>query len=190
MTKSVSNVELFLAMCGNSSVVEHNLAKVGVASSNLVSRSKFPEAMRQMLNIRASLQSIDSSVVNFLSSAQHRRRSQVVRQSSAKALFISSILIAASNLFNNFTRLFEYFAGKKLVKSVCTPYQLSSKLTTLAKLISVYFKPHSEHCFYSFRLADRPTTVKQCLCVSTSIVRPKTPKFLEPSTQNITHFLP
>ena len=27
--------------CGNSSVVEHNLAKVGVASSNLVSRSSF-----------------------------------------------------------------------------------------------------------------------------------------------------
>ncbi len=27
--------------CGNSSVVEHNLAKVGVASSNLVSRSRF-----------------------------------------------------------------------------------------------------------------------------------------------------
>ena len=26
-------------VCGNSSVVEHNLAKVGVASSNLVSRS-------------------------------------------------------------------------------------------------------------------------------------------------------
>jgi flagellar basal body P-ring formation protein FlgA len=26
-------------MCGNSSAVEHNLAKVGVASSNLVSRS-------------------------------------------------------------------------------------------------------------------------------------------------------
>jgi hypothetical protein len=27
------------SLCGNSSVVEHNLAKVGVASSNLVSRS-------------------------------------------------------------------------------------------------------------------------------------------------------
>ena len=30
-----------MTICGNSSVVEHNLAKVGVASSNLVSRSKF-----------------------------------------------------------------------------------------------------------------------------------------------------
>ena len=29
-------------ICGNSSVVEHNLAKVGVASSSLVSRSSFP----------------------------------------------------------------------------------------------------------------------------------------------------
>jgi hypothetical protein len=28
-------------LSGNSSVVEHNLAKVGVASSTLVSRSKF-----------------------------------------------------------------------------------------------------------------------------------------------------
>ena len=30
-----------MSACGNSSVVEHNLAKVGVASSNLVSRSSF-----------------------------------------------------------------------------------------------------------------------------------------------------
>ena len=30
---------LWISVCGNSSVVEHNLAKVGVASSNLVSRS-------------------------------------------------------------------------------------------------------------------------------------------------------
>ena len=33
--------EVQAILCGNSSVVEHNLAKVGVASSNLVSRSKF-----------------------------------------------------------------------------------------------------------------------------------------------------
>ena len=31
----------FYFLCGNSSGVEHNLAKVGVASSNLVSRSIF-----------------------------------------------------------------------------------------------------------------------------------------------------
>ena len=31
----------FYSLCGNSSGVEHNLAKVGVASSNLVSRSIF-----------------------------------------------------------------------------------------------------------------------------------------------------
>ena len=37
-TKYVRSTTL---LCGNSSVVEHNLAKVGVASSNLVSRSKF-----------------------------------------------------------------------------------------------------------------------------------------------------
>ena len=32
-------ITMTLPKCGNSSVVEHNLAKVGVASSNLVSRS-------------------------------------------------------------------------------------------------------------------------------------------------------
>ncbi len=37
-------------MRGNSSVVEHNLAKVGVASSSLVSRSRFPN-LHQILYI-------------------------------------------------------------------------------------------------------------------------------------------
>ncbi len=54
--------------CGNSSAVEHRLAKAGVASSNLVSRS-----------------------TNFI-----WRHSQAVRQRSAKPLFPSSILGAAS----------------------------------------------------------------------------------------------
>ena len=35
-----SSAPLFTILCGNSSVVERNLAKVEVASSNLVSRSK------------------------------------------------------------------------------------------------------------------------------------------------------
>jgi hypothetical protein len=34
--------------CGNSSVVEHNLAKVGVASSNLVSRSNILKKPRML----------------------------------------------------------------------------------------------------------------------------------------------
>ena len=55
------------SVCGNSSAVEHRLAKAGVASSNLVSRS------------------------NFI-----WRHSQAVRQRSAKPLFPSSILGAAS----------------------------------------------------------------------------------------------
>ena len=55
--------------CGNSSAVEHRLAKAGVASSNLVSRS------------------------NFI-----WRHSQAVRQRSAKPLFPSSILGAASTI--------------------------------------------------------------------------------------------
>jgi hypothetical protein len=37
----------------------------------------------------------------FILHACFRRRSQVVRQRSAKPLFIGSIPIAASNLFNN-----------------------------------------------------------------------------------------
>ena len=53
--------------CGSSSVVEHHLAKVRVASSSLVFRSR-------------------------------RRHSQVVRQRSAKPLFPSSILGAASTI--------------------------------------------------------------------------------------------
>ena len=56
-------------ICGNSSAVEHRLAKAGVASSNLVSRS------------------------NFI-----WRHSQAVRQRSAKPLFPSSILGAASTI--------------------------------------------------------------------------------------------
>ena len=55
--------------CGNSSAVEHRLAKAGVASSNLVSRS------------------------NFI-----WRHSQAVRQRSAKHLFPSSSLGAASTI--------------------------------------------------------------------------------------------
>ena len=57
------------SVCGNSSAVEHRLAKAGVASSNLVSRS------------------------NFI-----WRHSQAVRQRSAKPLFPSSILGAASTI--------------------------------------------------------------------------------------------
>ena len=59
-------------ICGNSSAVEHRLAKAGVASSNLVSRS-----------------------TNLI-----WRHSQAVRQRSAKPLFPSSILGAASIFFH------------------------------------------------------------------------------------------
>ena len=43
---SIDNVCGHVAKCGNSSVVEHNLAKVGVASSSLVSRSIFKKHLQ------------------------------------------------------------------------------------------------------------------------------------------------
>ena len=72
-------------MCGSGSVVERHLAKVNVASSNLVFRSNH--------KIK------DASVCVFyltLFYSYLRRHSQVVRQSSAKALFPSSNLGGAS----------------------------------------------------------------------------------------------
>ncbi len=60
-------------VCGNSSVVEHHLAKVGVAGSTPVSRSIVFRELRM------------------------RRHSQVVRQRSAKPLFPGSNPGAASN---------------------------------------------------------------------------------------------
>jgi hypothetical protein len=43
-----------VAKCGNSSVVEHNLAKVGVASSSLVSRSILSNGMQLDIQYRFS----------------------------------------------------------------------------------------------------------------------------------------
>ena len=77
-------------------MVERDLAKVEVASSTLVSRSSFQEV--------GSLQSAVGSVIETAACQvptayiSFRRRSQVVRQRSAKPLFIGSIPIAASNL--------------------------------------------------------------------------------------------
>ncbi len=95
LDKNFSVCRIIICSCGNSSVVERDLAKVEVASSNLVSRSKFSKdtgERRREKVIRFLIRPFA-----FVLSLQKRRRSQVVRQSSAKALFISSILIAASN---------------------------------------------------------------------------------------------
>ncbi len=40
-----------LRMSGRSSVVEHNLAKVGVESSNLFARSNFPSVFRRDISL-------------------------------------------------------------------------------------------------------------------------------------------
>ena len=72
-------------------MVERDLAKVEVASSNLVSRSNISKDQKVKGRIYFFL-------LPFYFCLEIRRRSQVVRQSSAKALFISSILIAASNI--------------------------------------------------------------------------------------------
>ncbi len=78
-------------------MVECDLAKVEVASSNLVSRSKYQVERR-----RAKGETLSQTFALRLStfSFSSGRRSQVVRQRSAKPLFIGSIPIAASiNLF-------------------------------------------------------------------------------------------
>ena len=72
-------------------MVERDLAKVEVASSTLVSRSSFE---RQKL--KGKRQKLLFYFYLFPFAFFVRRRSQVVRQSSAKALFIGSIPIAAS----------------------------------------------------------------------------------------------
>ena len=69
-------------LCGNSSVVEYCLAKAGVASSNLVSRSKRAVFL---------FKKIVSPLALFL-----RHHSQVVRRESAKLWFPSSNLGGAS----------------------------------------------------------------------------------------------
>ncbi len=61
---------LFLRICGNSSVVEHNLAKVGVASSNLVSRSRTCFLRSQQLLVFLCLKSAFSAL--FVSGAGER----------------------------------------------------------------------------------------------------------------------
>ena len=64
---------LFIVICGSDSVVECHLAKVKVASSNLVSRStKVPMCRLRGVNVST------------------RRHSQVVRQRSAKPSFPGS----------------------------------------------------------------------------------------------------
>ena len=75
-------------------MVERDLAKVEVASSNLVSRSK-------SLRMKAEGGRMKLFYSSFRLHPFFRRRSQVVRQSSAKALFIGSIPIAASIKINN-----------------------------------------------------------------------------------------
>jgi hypothetical protein len=66
-------------LSGNNSVVECDLAKVEVAGSNPVSRSIF-----------------------------FGRHSQVVRQRSAKPLFTSSNLVAASNKMKRVSSIFNH----------------------------------------------------------------------------------
>jgi hypothetical protein len=76
----------FRLLSGNNSVVECDLAKVEVAGSNPVSRSIF-----------------------------FGRHSQVVRQRSAKPLFTSSNLVAASNdIKETFEKYFQPLAGFKV----------------------------------------------------------------------------
>src|SRR5205085_6638775 len=71
---------------GSNSVVECDLAKVEVASSNLVSRSKLNDEGGR----RKDEKFLTSSFCLPPSSFLYRRRSQVVRQRSAKPLLSSA----------------------------------------------------------------------------------------------------
>jgi hypothetical protein len=71
-------------------VVECDLAKVEVASSNLVSRSNISSG-----KMKGERRKINFHLSPFALHLLSRRRSQVVRQRSAKPLFIGSIPIAA-----------------------------------------------------------------------------------------------
>ncbi len=72
---------------GSGSVVERHLAKVNVASSNLVFRSMF-QITKDAFDVRLLL---------FVITKQKRRHSQEVRQRSAKPLFPGSNPGGASN---------------------------------------------------------------------------------------------
>jgi hypothetical protein len=76
-------------------VVERDLAKVEVASSTLVSRSNLQEVGSSQNAVGGEF---DRPADRLQPTAyfHFRRRSQVVRQRSAKPLFIGSIPIAAS----------------------------------------------------------------------------------------------
>ncbi len=76
-------------------MVERDLAKVEVASSTLVSRSN-SVGIRQR---QKAGYDFDCSLSVPTAYFHLRRRSQVVRQRSAKPLFIGSIPIAASTPF-------------------------------------------------------------------------------------------
>jgi hypothetical protein len=90
---------------GSNSVVECDLAKVEVAGSNPVSRSKSsssPRGSRTFPNFQAVFWRFDSagglfSCMSLVYSLG--RGTQVVRERSAKPLYVSSILTRASSLF-------------------------------------------------------------------------------------------
>src|SRR4029079_8667677 len=80
---------------GSNSAVECDLAKVEVAGSNPVSRSKVSRRRRHLEAGKFE------RCLRLLVLQPFGRRSQVVRQRSAKPLSIGSIPIAASFQFNN-----------------------------------------------------------------------------------------
>ena len=92
----------FYSLCGNSSGVEHNLAKVGVASSNLVSRSikvfcpggGMVDA-RDLKSLGSFFRAGSSPALGTISVA--RRHSQVAKAGACKALILGSNPSVASN---------------------------------------------------------------------------------------------
>jgi hypothetical protein len=76
-------------------VVECDLAKVEVAGSNPVSRSRFRKSPSGALFLLWEAVDLYRSLASFLVG----RGTQVVRERSAKPLYVSSILTRASNYY-------------------------------------------------------------------------------------------
>ena len=77
-------------------MVEHNLAKVGVAGSNPVSRSIIQDIRTKSQEHRLSIDIYSLCSVFFVLISEKRRRTQVVREGSAKPRFSGSNPLVAS----------------------------------------------------------------------------------------------
>ena len=102
LDNQLSACKIVICDAGIAQLVERNLAKVEVASSSLVSRSSLKG--ERIKDQGESFPTLTFVLHPFSFLLYARRRSQVVRQRSAKPLFVGSIPTAASNEINDLGR--------------------------------------------------------------------------------------